>query len=315
MPGPYGLRHLHKANFSEPESQAYPVRKQRNFLSEILLIALILSKILPCARNPSKLFSPSSSTPPRPPARRPAASASGSITWRPSPTQVETDTYGNALAVPESGRARPRSWSRATPTKSPSRSVTSTTTASSTSAASAATIAGLARGQRVHVHGRNGEVLGVIGALAIHMQDRGKKAGGARAARTLHRHRRDQPQGGRKARRGRRSHHLHRRLAAAQRRHLHRARLRQPHRHLRRGGDVLRLCAKAGKKLKANVVAASAIGEENGLYGAQMLGYSVQAPTPRWSSTSARPPTFRSPTKSVSATRVSARVRSSAAAA
>ena len=34
----------------------------------------------------------------------------------------------------------------------------------------------LARGQRVHIHGRNGPVLGVIGALAIHMQDRSKKA-------------------------------------------------------------------------------------------------------------------------------------------
>src|ERR1700759_3613099 len=33
---------------------------------------------------------------------------------------------------------------------------------------------GLARGQRVHIHGRNGPVLGVIGALAIHMQDRSK---------------------------------------------------------------------------------------------------------------------------------------------
>ena len=39
--------------------------------------------------------------------------------------------------------------------------------------------------------------------------------------------------------------------------------------------EVLRLCAKAGKKLKASVVAASAVGEENGLYGAHMLGYSV----------------------------------------
>src|SRR5476651_928315 len=34
----------------------------------------------------------------------------------------------------------------------------------------------LASGQRIHIHGRNGEVLGVIGALAIHMQDRSKKA-------------------------------------------------------------------------------------------------------------------------------------------
>src|SRR5271168_4044398 len=34
----------------------------------------------------------------------------------------------------------------------------------------------LARGQRVHIHGRDGQVLGVIGALAIHMQDRSKSA-------------------------------------------------------------------------------------------------------------------------------------------
>jgi endoglucanase len=40
--------------------------------------------------------------------------------------------------------------------------------------------------------------------------------------------------------------------------------------------ETLRLCAKAGRKLKASVVAASAVGEENGLYGAQMLGYSVR---------------------------------------
>src|SRR5258708_4161879 len=33
----------------------------------------------------------------------------------------------------------------------------------------------LARGQRVHIHSRYGEVLGVIRALAIHMQDRSKK--------------------------------------------------------------------------------------------------------------------------------------------
>jgi endoglucanase len=40
--------------------------------------------------------------------------------------------------------------------------------------------------------------------------------------------------------------------------------------------EVLRLCARAGKRLKACVVAASAVGEENGLYGAQMIGYSVK---------------------------------------
>jgi putative aminopeptidase FrvX len=40
--------------------------------------------------------------------------------------------------------------------------------------------------------------------------------------------------------------------------------------------EVLRLCAAQRKKLNACVVAASTIQEENGLYGAAMLGYSVQ---------------------------------------
>jgi putative aminopeptidase FrvX len=134
---------------------------------------------------------------------------------------------------------------------------------------------GLARGQRVHVHGRNGPVLGVIGALAIHMQDRGKKA--------------EVPE----------LHELFIDIGATNRK--------EAEKRVRVGdlitytvgwqqlnGDIyiaracdnrigtfvaaetLRLCAQAGKKLKASVVAASAIGEENGLYGAQMLGYSVK---------------------------------------
>jgi len=100
---------------------------------------------------------------------------------------------------------------------------------------------GLARGQRVHIHGRNGEVLGVIGALAIHMQDRSKKA----EVPELHELFIDIGAATRKE--------AEKRvavgdlityivaLAAAQRRHLHRARLRQPHRHFRRGGDAAAL--------------------------------------------------------------------------
>src|SRR5260221_11792465 len=113
-------------------------RAVKSRILRVLLISLILSKIPSCARNPST-FSPSSSTPPRPPARRPAASASGSTTWRPTPTRSRPTP--TATPWPSSTpAARPRSWSRATSMKSPSRSNTSTTTASSTSAASAATI-------------------------------------------------------------------------------------------------------------------------------------------------------------------------------
>ena len=134
---------------------------------------------------------------------------------------------------------------------------------------------GLARGQRVHIHGRKGEVLGVIGALAIHMQDRGKKA--------------EVPE----------LHELFIDIGAASRKEAEKrvavgdlityivgwqqlngdiyiARACDNRIGTFVAAETLRLCAKAGKKLKASVVAASAVGEENGLYGAQMLGYSVR---------------------------------------
>ena len=135
--------------------------------------------------------------------------------------------------------------------------------------------ASLARGQRVHIHARGGQVLGVIGALAIHMQDRGKRA--------------DVPE----------LHELFIDIGAADRKEaeqrvavgdfvtyivgwqqlagdIYIARACDNRIGTFVAAEVLRLCAKAGKKLKACVVAASAIGEENGLYGAQMLGYSVR---------------------------------------
>jgi putative aminopeptidase FrvX len=134
---------------------------------------------------------------------------------------------------------------------------------------------GLATGQRVHIHNRNGDVLGVIGALAIHMQDRGKKQ--------------EVPE----------LHDLFIDIGAPNRREAEKrvavgdlitytVGWQQLHGdiYIARACDnrigtfvaaeTLRLCAKAGKKLKACVVAASAIGEENGLYGAHMLGYSVR---------------------------------------
>jgi len=126
----------------------------------------------------------------------------------------------------------------------------------------------LARGQRVHIHGRKGEVLGVIGALAIHMQG-GKKQ--------------EVPE----------LHELFIDIGAASRKEAEkRVAVGDLITYIvgwqQLNGDIyiaracdnrigtLRLCAKAGTKLKASVVAASAIGEENGLYGAEMLGYSVR---------------------------------------
>src|SRR6202012_1086166 len=131
----------------------------------------------------------------------------------------------------------------------------------------------LASGQRVHIHGRNGSVLGVIGALAIHMQDRSKKA--------------EVPE----------LHDLFIDIGASSRKEAEKrvavgdlityivgwqqlngdvyiARACDNRIGTFVAAEVLRFCSKA-KKLRASVVAASAIGEENGLYGAEMIGYSV----------------------------------------
>ena len=133
----------------------------------------------------------------------------------------------------------------------------------------------LASGQRVHIHGRNGEVLGVIGALAIHMQDRGKK----QEAPELHDLFIDIGASSRKE--------AEKRVAVGDfityivgwqqlAGDIYIARACDNRIGTFVAAEVLRLCAKANKKLKACVVAASAVGEENGLYGAHMLGYSVK---------------------------------------
>src|SRR5271155_1524711 len=134
---------------------------------------------------------------------------------------------------------------------------------------------GLARGQRVHIHGRNGEVLGVIGALAVHMQDRGKK----QEVPELHELFIDIGATSRKK--------AEKRVAVGDlityivgwqqlNGDIYIARACDNRIGTFVAAETLRLCAKAGKKLKASVVAASAVGEENGLYGAEMIGYSVQ---------------------------------------
>jgi endoglucanase len=133
---------------------------------------------------------------------------------------------------------------------------------------------GLARGQRVHIHGRNGPVLGVIGALAIHMQDRSKKAEVPELSELFI----DIGAANRKEAEKRvQVGDLITYIVGWQQLHgdIYIARACDNRIGTFVAAEVLRLCAKAGKKLKACVVAASAVGEENGLYGAHMLGYSV----------------------------------------
>ena len=135
--------------------------------------------------------------------------------------------------------------------------------------------AGLVRGQRVHIHGKHGEVLGVVGALAIHMQDRSKAA----TVPELHELFIDIGAENRKE--------AEKRVTVGdlitytvgwQRLSgdIYIARACDNRIGTFVAAEVLRLCAKAGKKCKASVVAVSAIGEENGLFGAQMVGYSVK---------------------------------------
>lgn len=133
----------------------------------------------------------------------------------------------------------------------------------------------LARGQRVMIYTAKGPVFGVIGGLAIHLQDRSKKT--------------DAPAW----------HDLFVDIGVSSKAEAEK---------LVRVGDlmtysvgceelrgdiwaaracdnrigtfiaaeVLRLCSEKRKKLNVGLVAASTIQEENGLYGASMVGYSVK---------------------------------------
>ncbi|CAF0689727.1 M42 family metallopeptidase [Candidatus Methylacidithermus pantelleriae] len=132
----------------------------------------------------------------------------------------------------------------------------------------------LARGQRVYIHHDGEEVLGVIGSLAIHMQERDKKP--------------EIPQW----------HELFIDIGARNRQEaLQRIRIGDLITYVDRfepltgdiwvgracdnrvgsfvAAEVLRLCMERRDSLWACVVAASTIQEENGLYGAKMIAYSV----------------------------------------
>jgi putative aminopeptidase FrvX len=133
----------------------------------------------------------------------------------------------------------------------------------------------LARGQRVYIHHQGEEVLGVIGSLAVHMQDREKKS--------------ETPQW----------HELFIDIGARNREEaLQRVSIGDFATYVDRfepltgeiwvgracdnrvgafvAAEVLRLCAEKRDSLWACVVAASTIQEENGLYGAKMVAYSVE---------------------------------------
>jgi putative aminopeptidase FrvX len=132
----------------------------------------------------------------------------------------------------------------------------------------------LARGQRVHVHTAKGPVLGVIGSLAVHMQDRGKESKVP-----------DQ-------------HELFIDIGAKDKKDAEKrvtvgdlitytvgceplhgdiwvARACDNRIGTFVAAEVLRLVAEK-KKVNPCVIAASTIQEENGLYGAKMIGYSAQ---------------------------------------
>ena len=133
----------------------------------------------------------------------------------------------------------------------------------------------LPRGQRVHIHHEGQKVLGVIGSLAIHMQDRDKKSDGPGwhdffidIGAASHKEASRRISVGDLITYTAGCEFLTDQIIAA------------------RGCDnrvgtfvaaeTLRLCSE-GKKLNACLIAASTIQEENGLYGASMVGYSAQA--------------------------------------
>jgi putative aminopeptidase FrvX len=134
--------------------------------------------------------------------------------------------------------------------------------------------AALARGQRVHVHHGKKKVLGVIGSLAVHMQERGKKPEipdwhdlfidiGAKDKKEAEKRVSvgdlvtytvgfEQLAGDVYAARG-----CDNRVGTFV------------------AAETLRLCAEAKGKLDACLIAVSTVQEENGLYGASMVGYSI----------------------------------------
>lgn len=133
----------------------------------------------------------------------------------------------------------------------------------------------LARGQRVHIHSKNGPVLGVIGSLAVHMQDRTKDS----KVPDWHELFIDIGAENKKA--------AEKRVAVGDlitytvgfqqlNGDIYVARACDNRIGTFIAAETLRLCSEQKKKLKATLVAASTVQEENGLYGAGMVGYSVR---------------------------------------
>jgi endoglucanase len=131
----------------------------------------------------------------------------------------------------------------------------------------------LARGQRVHIHTPKGPVLGVIGQMAIHMQDdEDRKKVPKWHEMFIDIGAKNQADAESRVSVGDLATYTVGTEPLTDDLWVARA-------HDNRIGtfvaaEVLRLCAKE-KGLKASVVAASCIQEENGLYGATMLGHSV----------------------------------------
>jgi endoglucanase len=132
----------------------------------------------------------------------------------------------------------------------------------------------LARGQRVHVHTAKGPVLGVIGSLAVHMQDRGKES------KVPDQHElfidigaKDKKDAEKRVAVG----DLITYTVGCEQLHgdIWVARACDNRIGTFVAAEVLRLVAER-KKINPCVIAASTIQEENGLYGAKMIGYSAQ---------------------------------------
>ncbi|MES2309368.1 MAG: M20/M25/M40 family metallo-hydrolase [Verrucomicrobiota bacterium] len=133
----------------------------------------------------------------------------------------------------------------------------------------------LARGQRVLIHSSKGPVLGVIGGLAIHLQDRSKK----QEAPAWHEVFVDigvesKAEAEKRVKVG----DLMTYSVGCETLHgdIWAARACDNRIGTFISAEVLRICSEKSKKLKVSLISASTIQEENGLYGAAMVGYSVK---------------------------------------
>ena len=133
----------------------------------------------------------------------------------------------------------------------------------------------LARGQRVTIHSSKGPVFGVIGGLAIHLQDRSKK----QEAPAWHDVFVDiGAESKKEAQKLVQVGDLMTYAVGCEplRGDIWAARACDNRIGTFIAAEVMRLCSEKKSKLKVGLVSASTIQEENGLYGAAMVGYSVK---------------------------------------